>query len=267
MGLDRRRWMKAALGVAGGSALLWGASGFIRRMPEYRVVNRYPHDPKAFCQGLVFADGFLYESTGRFGQSSLRKVDWQSGKVLLQVDLPTDVFAEGLIAWQDTLVQLTWRSGAGFIYDRASMRRIDQFTYSGEGWGLTHDDNEWIMSDGTSTLRRIDPKSRRVTGTLRVTEAGRPLPRLNELEYIDGEIYANIWQSDRIVRIAPTSGEVVGSVDLRGILPGRVPGQLSVTEDGVDVLNGIAYDNAGRRLFVTGKNWPTLFEIEIVSNA
>ena len=230
----------------------------------FEIINTYPHDPTAYTQGLTYVDGNLYESTGQYGKSSLRRVELESGKVLQEIKLKSDYFAEGLTSWQNTLVQLTWKNGVGSIYDRQTLRYLQSFPIVGEGWGLTHDGTKWFLSDGSSTLRILDPATQRVVKTLKVRDAGQPVPRLNELEYINGEIYANVWQSDRVVRISPQTGNVVGWTDLAGLLKGRQPGQTSVTGTDVDVLNGIAYDVVGQRLFVTGKNWPKLFEIRLV---
>jgi glutaminyl-peptide cyclotransferase len=225
----------------------------------YQVLHTYPHDSKAFTQGLIFVDGHLYESTGLNGKSSLRMVDLTSGQVLQKTDLPTEYFAEGLTDWGSNLIQLTWISHKGFVYDRFSFRLLKTFTYEGEGWGLTHDSKQLIMSDGTAYLRFIDPDSFHVTRRLRVLdEAGKPVENLNELEYLHGAIYANVWQTDEILRISPQSGKVLAHIDLSGIM------NKSELQGNGAVLNGIAYDAAGGRLFVTGKLWPKLFEIKIV---
>jgi glutamine cyclotransferase len=224
---------------------------------SYRVVNVYPHDPEAFTQGLVYRDGFLYESTGLNGRSSLRKVRLETGEVIQQRQVDAQYFGEGLADWGGKLIQLTWRSNVGFVYDRASFNLERTFAYVGEGWGLTHDDTRLIMSDGSSSLRFLDPATLQETGRLTVTDRGRPVGGLNELEVVRGEIYANVWQTDRIARIAPASGHVTGWIDLSGLLPPS-------DQRGVDVLNGIAYDGEHDRLFVTGKLWPKLFEIALV---
>jgi glutaminyl-peptide cyclotransferase len=225
----------------------------------YQIVHTYPHDPKAFTQGLVFVDGHLYESTGRNGESSLRLVDLATGQVLQRHDLPPAYFAEGLTAWGSDLIQLTWTTHIGFVYDHFSFSLRRTFPIEGEGWGLTHDDRQLILSDGTSFLRFLDPKSFRIVHKLKVTDqSGQAVDNLNELEYVRGEIYANIWHSDEIVRISPRTGKILGRIDLRGILDKR---ELN---DADAVLNGIAYDDAGDRLFVTGKLWPKLFEIRVI---
>jgi glutaminyl-peptide cyclotransferase len=224
----------------------------------YRIVHTYPHDPKAFTQGLIYLDGYLYESTGLEGQSSLRKVDLQTGKVLQRYDLPPDAFGEGLTNWKSTLVQLTWKAETGFVYDRATFHLLRTFHYSGEGWGLTQDGVHLIMSDGSSSLRFLDPASFQEVKRIVVTDGGVEVHELNELEYIHGRIYANVWQTDLIAIISPQSGHVTGWIDLSGLRPKSVEGNSDA------VLNGIAFDAARNRLFVTGKLWPKLFEIRLV---
>jgi glutamine cyclotransferase len=223
----------------------------------YRVVRTYPHDPKAFTQGLVYYDGYLYEGTGLEGQSSLRKVELRTGRVVQIKKLAPELFGEGITILQDKIYQLTWRNGICFVYERDSFHNITQFSYPGEGWGLTHDGKHLIMSDGSDTLTFRDPDTFTVVKRLRVKAEGVPVRNLNELEYVEGEIYANVWQTDLIARISPRTGEVVGWIDLSGLLSER-------EARNADVLNGIAYDPKGKRLFVTGKLWPKLFEIEIV---
>ena len=224
----------------------------------YEVLNTYPHDPAAFTQGLVYHEGYLYESTGLYGQSSLRKVALETGVVLQQADLPPNYFGEGLALWEDTLLQITWLEETGFIYDLEDFSLLGQFTYPTEGWGLTHDGERLIMSDGSHRLYFLDPGTFEITGQVEVTDQGEPVERINELEHIQGEVYANIWLTDEIVRIDPGTGEVLGWIDLAGILP------EALRAPDTDVLNGIAYDPAGDRLFVTGKNWPVLYEIRLV---
>jgi glutamine cyclotransferase len=224
----------------------------------YQVVHTYPHDPAAFTQGLIFLDGVLYESTGLNNRSSLRKVQLETGKVLQQQQVPGEYFAEGLVNWGPDLLQLTWRSKIGFVYDRATFAVKRRFSYTGEGWGLTRDSARIILSDGSSTLRFLDPKTLQPTGSLNVSDRGRPISDINELEYVQGEIWANIWQTERIARISPFTGNVGGWIDLKGLLK---PAEKS----SADVLNGIAYDPATNRIFVTGKLWPKLFEIRLVS--
>ena len=224
---------------------------------SYQVVRTFPHDPQAFTQGLVFVDGVLYEGTGLNGRSGIRKVRLENGEVLQIQKLEERYFGEGIAVVGDTIVQLTWQAGVGFVYDRTTFQRRRTFTYQGEGWGLAYDGSRLIMSDGTPTLRFLDPRTFKETGRLEVKEGPRPVEDLNELEVVKGEIFANVWQTERIARISPKSGEVTGWVDLRGLLDPR-------DAAGVDVLNGIAYDTASDRLFVTGKLWPKLFEIRVV---
>jgi len=224
----------------------------------YEVIQTYPHDPGAFTQGLVYHDGYLYESTGLYGASSLRKVSLETGAILRQVDLPPDTFGEGLALWGDRLLQLTWRENRGFIYALDDFSLLDEFAYPMEGWGLTQDGKRLILSDGTHRLYFLDPVSLTVIRQVEVTDGGVPIIHLNELEYINGEVFANIWLTDDIVRIDPSSGEVLGWIDLRDILPAEMR-----TPD-TDVLNGIAYDHENNHLFVTGKHWPLLFEIRLV---
>ena len=225
---------------------------------SYQLVHAYPHDPQAFTQGLIFVDGHLYESTGLEGRSSLRLVDLTSGQVLQKHDLEHEYFGEGLTNWGSNLIQLTWTSHKAFVFDSFSFRLLQTLSYDGEGWGLTHDATYLILSDGTSYLRFLDPKTFRVVRRVQVLdEGGRPLEKLNELEYVKGEIYANVWETDEIVRISPRTGKVLGHLDLSGIIDKR-----ELRGNGA-VLNGIAYDAAGDRLFVTGKLWPKLFEIKV----
>jgi glutaminyl-peptide cyclotransferase len=224
----------------------------------YEVINVFPHDPQAFTQGLIYLDGFLYESTGLYGQSSLRKVELETGEVLQQVDLSSEYFAEGLTAWEDTLIQLTWRKGTGFVYTKQDFSLVNQFTYPTEGWGLTHDGERLIMSDGSSRLHFLDPETFQVISSSKVTYQGKEIQLLNELEYIKGEVFANIYRTDQIARIDPDTGDVLGWIDLSSLLP------ESERTSETGVLNGIAYDEVKGRLFVTGKNWPKLFEIRLV---
>ena len=225
---------------------------------SYRVIQTYPHDPTAFTQGLVFHQGALYEGTGLVGESTLRKVELESGTVLQRLSLPAEQFGEGIAIDGERIFQLTLSSGIGYIYDLGSFRQLATFSYSGKGWGLTHDGRRLILSDGTATLRFLDPESLEELGRLSVTAGGQPVVGLNELEFVEGEIFANLWDTDRVARISPETGEVVGWIDLAGLLPPEDRGPR------IDVLNGIAYDSERGRLFVTGKRWPTLFEIELV---
>jgi len=228
-----------------------------RAADTYRVVHSYPHDPHAFTQGLVYADGHLYESTGLNGHSSLRMVEVETGRVLQELPVPSQYFAEGLAAWGSTLVQLTWQSHTAFVYDRFSFRQLRTLSYTGEGWGLAADGKELILSDGTAELRFLDPETFHELRRITVKDHGRPVTELNEMEMVKGELYANVWYSDRIARISPANGKVLGWIDLTGLLP------KSDRTDPQAVLNGIAYDAANDRLFVTGKLWPRLFEIKV----
>ncbi len=224
----------------------------------YEVIAVYPHDPVAFTQGLIYREGYLYESTGRYGESSIRKVALASGQVLKQVNLASDYFGEGLTDWGNELIQLTWREGVGFIYDIEDFSLLGSFELLTEGWGLTQDGEQLIMSDGSSSLFFLDPETFEVAGRVQVTDQGKEIDQLNELEYIRGQVFANIWQTDDIVRIDPHTGEVLGWIDLSGILPEDARGEIT------DVLNGIAYDPQEDRLFVTGKYWPNLYEIRLI---
>lgn len=225
----------------------------------YEVVERFPHDPGAFTQGLVYlGDGVLYEGTGMWGESSLRRVDLSSGRVLQQRDLPARYFGEGIAVVGERIVQLTWQSGVAFIYDRQTFELLGEHTYPGEGWGLAYDGKRLIMSDGTPRLRFWDPETLAEIGSVQVRDGGEPVEDLNELEFVDGEVWANVWQTDRIARIDPDSGRVVGWIDLTGLLSDEDRAGRSV-----DVLNGIAYDAETGRVFVTGKYWPVLYEIRV----
>jgi len=227
---------------------------------SYKIKNSWPHDRRAYTQGLIFLNGILWESTGQYGSSSLRKVELKTGKVIKQIPVPQKYFAEGMTVFNNKVFQLTWQEHKGFIYDSVTFQKQGEFTYTGEGWGLTHDGESLIMSDGTNGIRFLDPATLQTKRIISVLDAGEPVEQLNELEYINGEIYANIYQTDRIARIEPKSGKIVGWIDLTGLLKSK---DRTGEED---VLNGIAYDEAGKRLFVTGKMWPKLFEIEIVKN-
>jgi len=224
----------------------------------YEVVRVYPHDRNAFTQGLTYVDGFLYESTGVNGRSTLRKVELETGRVLQQIALSREHFGEGLTSWESDLVQLTWTSKLGFVYDRMNFQVKRTFHYSGQGWGLTHDGKRLIMSDGTATLRFLDATTSRETGRQTVRDGTTAVTQLNELETVRGELYANVWKTDRIARIALQTGQITGWIDLRGLL------SEADRATRVDVLNGIAYDARNDRLFVTGKLWPKLFEIKLV---
>ncbi|NLI81792.1 MAG: glutaminyl-peptide cyclotransferase [Deltaproteobacteria bacterium] len=224
---------------------------------HFRVVRVYPHDPQAFTQGLVLADGVLFESTGIRGRSTVRRVHLQTGKVLQSRSLDPRYFGEGLTAWQNRLIQLTWTSGVAFLWNQESLVLEDELPYEGEGWGITNDGRFLIMSDGTATLRFLEPATFREVRTIDVRDQGKPIANLNELEYRRGAVYANIWGQDRIARISPQSGEVLGWLDLSPLRSAMGPVQ------GLDALNGIAYDPESDRLFVTGKLWPRLFELQV----
>jgi glutaminyl-peptide cyclotransferase len=224
----------------------------------YEVVHSFPHDPEAFTQGFLFENGMFYESTGLFGSSSIRRVIPQVGQILNRTDFPEKVFGEGLTLFDGKLYMLTWKTERGIVCDPTSLQQLTQFAYTGEGWGLTHDATSLIMSDGSSVLRFIDPKTFAIQRTIEVKQEGKPIDQLNELEYVKGEIYSNVWKSDTILRIDPKDGRVAAVIDLAGLHP------LKPDEDIDNVLNGIAYDAAGDRLFVTGKRWPKVFEIKLV---
>ena len=226
----------------------------------YKIVHAYPHDPEAFTEGLFYRDGFLYESTGLEGRSSVRKVRPETGEIVQKYDLPPEYFGEGIVSWKNDLIQLTYKSEIGFVYDFASFTVKRKFEYPGEGWALTHDGSRLIMSDGTPELRFWNPETEAELGRITVTDNGTPVKNVNELEWIKGRIYANVWMTDRIAIIDPSNGKVESWVDLTGLLSDadRTPGKT-------DVLNGIAYDEKGDRLFVTGKLWPKLFEIKLVA--
>jgi len=272
----RRTWFQQGLNLALlGAALAlgaWSPGTHAQRMAlpvdEPEVVKRYPHDPTAFTQGLLFRDGQLYESTGLNGRSSIRRVRLDDGQVLQKRDIAQEHFAEGLTAWRDELYLLTWTTHKVFVFDLKSFEPKREYKLPGEGWGLTHDGQQLYLSDGSAELRVLDPKTFRELRRIPVRALGQPVDQLNELEWVDGEIYANIWQADVIARIDPASGQVRGWIDLRG-LRSQLPPQARSgprnprPEDAPEVLNGIAWDAAGKRLFVTGKLWPTLFEIKL----
>ena len=224
----------------------------------YQVVKTYPHEPNAFTQGLVFENGFLYEGTGLNGRSTLRKVQLQTGRILKIHKLTTNFFGEGITIYKDKIIQLTLKSNVGFVYDKDSFELLQNFDYPTQGWGITYDGKRLIMSDGTSTLYFLEPETFKQTGYIKVRDNNGPVSGLNELEYVKGEIFANVWPTERIAIIAPQTGQVIGWIHMEGLLNGENSVQS------VDVLNGIAYDAAGDRLFVTGKFWPTLFEIKLV---
>jgi glutamine cyclotransferase len=231
------------------------------RIDSYRVVRAYPHDPTAFTEGLFYLDGKLYESTGLNRQSTLREVRLEDGKVLRSVSLEPQYFGEGIVNWGPDILSLTGQDGVGFRWNRSDFRRKGQFRYPGEGWALTQDGKNIIMSDGTAELRFLDPATMAERKRVTVTFNGQPVERLNELEYVKGEVFANIWMGRRIARIDPKSGRVKGWIDLAALALENANGDPDA------VLNGIAYDSKGDRLFVTGKNWAKLFEIKIVPAA
>lgn len=245
------------------AAILIGVAGYFLYarfqpggIPVYRasIVATLPHDGAAFTEGLFFQNGSLYEGTGEVGTSAIRRVKPETGQVLKEEQLPAPYFGEGIVAWKDRLYQVTWQDRTGFIYGLDDFAPRGTFAYTGEGWGLTHDDKSIIMSDGTPVLRFLDPETMAPVSTLRVTANGCPVEKLNELEWVDGEIYANIWQTNLIARIDPKTGEVRGFLDVSGL------GPQARGED--DVANGIAYDAAAKRLFVTGKRWPQLYQVK-----
>ncbi len=225
----------------------------------FEVVRQFPHDPTAFTQGFTYHDGFFFEGTGRNGSSYLRQVRIETGEIVRQVGLAPQFFGEGITILGDKVIQLTWLAQTGFIYSLGDFRRLRSFTYPGEGWGLTSNGREVFMSDGTPEIRVLDPKSLREQRRIKVHDGARPISQLNELEFVEGEIFANVWQTNRIARISPQTGEVVGWIDLTGLLS-----PIYHLESGA-VLNGIAYDQKGKRLFVTGKLWPKIFEIKLVA--
>lgn len=264
-------WFRAAAAAtaaaAAGSVLLANAASEVREVQaaaiptySYIVVNRFPHDRSAFTQGLIFKDGFLYESTGLVGQSSIRQARLETGEIVRRMSLPPLVFGEGLARRGNELLVLTWTSRTGYVIDLPTLTTKSTFHYPGEGWGLADAPGAIFMSDGTSELRVLDPKTLRERHRIRVTSDGVPIDRLNELEWVDGEIFANVWQSDLIARIDPTSGRVTGWIDLSQLLS-----RFGEDSAGADVLNGIAYDPKDRRLFVTGKLWPNVFEIRLLN--
>lgn len=236
------------------SAYIWAQGAPVR---SYKLIATYPHDPKAFTEGLEYKDGFLYESTGLNGESSIRKVDLATGRVLKEMPLSTVYFGEGITFFGGRVFQLTYQSGIGFIYDSKTWAPLGNFHYPGEGWALTHDDKRLIMSDGSSAIRFLDPATQRELGRVVVRDGTRPVTYVNELEYIEGEVWANVWQTDRIIRIDPRNGQVKSWVDLSGLL------KPSEHTPDIDVLNGIAYDAQRKRIFVTGKRWPKVYQIEV----
>ena len=225
---------------------------------SYQVIHVYAHDRNAFTQGFEYKNGFLYEGTGLNGRSTLRKEELETGKVVQEITLPAQYFGEGITVLNDRVVQLTWQSHVGFIYNLAEFHLLKNFSYPGEGWGLTNDGRQIYMSDGTPQIRCLDPETLQETRRITVHEGGRAIDELNELEWVKGELYANVWQTEQVARISPTDGSVLGWIDLSHLLTPIEQSQSA------DVLNGIAYDEHSDRLFVTGKLWPKIFEIRLV---
>jgi len=225
---------------------------------NFRILNIYPHDQNAFTQGLFFDKGFLYEGTGLKGQSALRKINLKTGDVLKIHKLPQEFFGEGIVLYNDKIIQLTWKSHVGFVYDKNSFKLLGTFSYPTEGWGITYDGKQLIMSDGTANLYFLNPDTLKVTGRIEVRDQNIPVTKLNELEYVRGEIFANVWLTNMIARIDPQSGRVTGWIDLEGLSP------FKNSDNQMKALNGIAYDSNNHRLFVTGKLWPELYEIKLI---
>ncbi len=224
----------------------------------YKIINTYPHDSQAFIQGLVFEDGLLYEGTGLSGQSTLRIIKLETGDILKIHELPQEFFGEGITAYKDKIIQLTWRSNTGFVYDKNSFNLLRTFHYPTEGWGLTHDGKQLIMSDGTANLYFLNPENFKVTKRIEVYDGNTPVTMLNELEYINGEIFANVWLTNSIARINPQTGRITGWINMDGLFP------VNDDDKTKKVLNGIAYDAKNDRIFVTGKLWPNIYEIKLV---
>lgn len=227
---------------------------------QVRIAATYPHDPQAFTQGLFWLDGRLYESTGQIGRSTIREVTLNDGRVVRSTPIPPGLFGEGIVNWGPQIISITWQGGTGFRWDRKTFRQLGSFRYPGEGWGLTQNGRDLIMSDGTAELRFLDPKTLTERRRLTVTDRGRPVDRLNELEWVNGEVFANVWQTSRIARIDPRTGAITGWIELAPL--------VAANGDSIDaVLNGIAYDATRDRLFVTGKYWPRLYEVDLVAPA
>ena len=260
----RFRWwhgLVAAVVVVLAVLAWWNPRGSGPPVDEVSVVQEFVHDSEAYCQGLVSHEGRLYEGTGLRKKSTLREVNLETGEVLVSRQLPGELFGEGITIFGDKIYQLTLDAEVAWLWDLATLEKVGELPYEGEGWGLTHDGRHLIMSDGTPTLRFRDPETFAVVRELEVTSAGRPVSDLNELEYVEGEIFANVWQRDRIARISPETGEVLRWIDLTSLR------RLVAPMGNPEVLNGIAYDAAAKRLFVTGKNWPRLFEVKIVEKS
>ena len=269
-------YMRALIVALAFAACACGPSIEAGSTPEYtyQIVHTYPHDRSAFTEGLFYKDGFLYEGTGEEGQSDIRKVKLETGEVVQKHVIPEEYFGEGIIAWKDRLLELTWKTEVGFIYNLDTFEQQKEFHYPGQGWSFTTDGKRLFVDDGTTQIRIWDPETLQETGRISVTDQGQPINRspnwcsdpdgrcLNEMEWVKGEIYANIWMTDKIVRIDPKTGKVTGWVDCTGLL---VPqDRIEEGKTPTDVMNGIAYDAQGDRLFVTGKRWPKLFEIKLV---
>jgi glutamine cyclotransferase len=251
-----KKWIFAASLIAlivAGSLIAYVA---LNHEKPYEVVKTYPHDTNAFTEGLVYDSGFLYESTGINGYSTLRKEDLKTGQTLQLYSLPPQFFGEGITIFGDRIIQLTWQSQKGFVYDKDSFDMVGEFSYRGEGWGITHDDNRLIMSNGSATLSFLDPVTFKIIGDVQVNDGNTPVTNLNELEYIHGDVYANVWHQDKIAIINIQTGQVKGWINLTGLYD-------TSNTDPENVLNGIAYDANSERLFVTGKRWPQLFEINL----
>jgi glutamine cyclotransferase len=257
--LMRTTFLRKARGLALVASLLGTGCAKAAPVAGYKVVATYPHSTESYTEGLFYLDGLFYEGTGLEGHSQVMAIKPETGKPLQQLDLPQQYFGEGIVNWGANLYEWTWQSHICFVYDRFSLRPVKQFTYTGEGWGMTRDAKEIITSDGTATLRFRDPNSFKETRHIVVKDGSSTIDRLNELEYIKGEIFANVWHTDRIARISPQNGHVIGWIDLTGLLPD------SEKVNGESVLNGIAYDAPHDRLFVMGKQWPTIFEIKIIN--
>ncbi len=252
------RWSRIAPSI---SLLLWAAACFAAPVAGYKIVAKYPHSTGSYTEGFFYLDGLFYEGTGLTGHSAVMAIQPETGQVLQRVNLPPQYFGEGIVDWGPNLYEWTWQSHVCFVYDRFSLRLIKQFYYTGEGWGMTRTAKEIITSDGSSTLRFRDPATFNEIRHIVVNDGGLPIDELNELEFIKGEIYANVWHTERIARISPRDGHVIGWIDLSGLLPDD---QKINAES---VLNGIAYDAKRDRLFVTGKQWPAVFEIKLVDRA
>jgi glutaminyl-peptide cyclotransferase len=256
--IERVLCIESAFARQAETAPIYSAKHHLAPLFKVKILKRYPHDPCAFTQGLIFANGFLYESTGLNGKSSVRKVELETGRVLKKYDLPFQYFGEGLTLWQGSLIQLTWTSGKGIVYNMQSFAVEREFSYSGEGWGLTNDGESLVMSNGTEELIFLDPATLVRQRSLRVLDGGEPVRLLNELEYIKGEIFANIWQEDFVAKISPKTGAVTGWIDMSALRA------EFTAASSAEALNGIAFDAEKERIFVTGKLWPLLFEIEVV---